>query len=103
MKENNYSQNHAEPIDFLFFNLAELSRSSQFVVLTALIFVFFLFYGFMQELMYELPGFELYPWYLTLVQFFLYSCFAFSELKVRNSFKRKWDSFFDISSFFSQF
>lgn len=43
----------------------------------------------MQELIYELEGFSEFPWYLTLFQFFLYSCFAYTERKVRNDLIRK--------------
>ena len=79
----------AERVDFLGFDLAQFGRTIQFVLLTTFTFVFFLLYGFLQELIYELEGFEQFPWYLTLVQFFLYTCFASFELKIRNETTRK--------------
>lgn len=78
-----------ERIDFLCFDLAQFNRTLQFLILTGLTFIFFLLYGFLQELIYELPGFEEFPWYLTLVQFFLYACFAYTERRIRNDHPRK--------------
>lgn len=82
---------HQKPddIDFLCFNLAKLQRSYQFVILTALTFVFFLLYGFLLELIYKLPGFSEHSTFLTLVQFFLYTCFSFTERNIRNDLVRK--------------
>lgn len=82
-------QGKTEPIDFLCFDLSIYQRSTQFSLLTGLTFVFFLLYGFLQELIYQLPGFSQFPWYLTLVQFFLYSIFACAERRVRNDLIRK--------------
>lgn len=83
------TQQKVEKIDFLWFDLSHHGQSTQFVLLTTLTFVFFLLYGFLQELIYELEGFEQFPWFLTLVQFFLYGCFASIERKVRNDTHRK--------------
>ncbi len=99
---NNYNNNfinkikmvhNSDSIDFLCFDLARLPRSILFIFLTIITFVFFLVYGYMQELLYQLPGFENYSWYLTLVQFLLYSCFAFLESYIRNDRKRKYNFF----------
>lgn len=78
-----------DAIDFLCFDLARLTRPLQFITLTIITFIFFLLYGYMQELLYQLPGFENYSWYLTLIQFFFYSCFAYIEAFIRNDLKRK--------------
>lgn len=83
------SQQKAEKIDFLWFDLSPFGRTTQFVLLTALTFFFFLLYGFLQELIYELEGFEQFPWVLSLFQFFLYACFASVERKARNDLHRK--------------
>ena len=80
---------NSDAIDFLCFDLARLPRTVLFTFLTIITFAFFLIYGYMQELLYQLPGFEDYSWYLTLVQFFLYSCFAYLEAFIRNDLKRK--------------
>jgi len=78
-----------ERIDFLCFDLSIFSRSSLFIVLTIITFVFFLLYGYLQELLFRLDGFEDFSWFLTLFQFGLYSLFAFGESVVRNERERK--------------
>ena len=75
-------------MEFLCFDLAVFPRNTQFVLLVTITFVFFLLYGYMQELLYRLPGFSDFAWYLTLVQFFMYAVFALAESKIRNE-KRK--------------
>jgi hypothetical protein len=67
------------------------SKSLQFLILTSLTFVFFLIYGYLQELLFQLPGFGNFTWYLTLVQFFFYSCFAIIESVLKNDLKRKFE------------
>ena len=79
----------ATEMDFLCFDLSIFSRTTQFVLLTSITFFFFLVYGFLQELLYKLPGFSDFSWFLTLVQFFLYSCFAFAESVVRKDLVRR--------------
>ena len=88
--ESQSLSNKNPPIDILCYDLSGLSKSLQFIVLTLLTFVFFLLYGYLQELLYQLPGFSDFSWFLTLVQFFFYSCFAFFEAIIRNDLKRKW-------------
>lgn len=78
-----------EPIDFFCLDLAYLPRTSLFVVLVSITFAFFLIYAYLQELMFKLPGFEEFSWFLTLVQFFCYSCFAFGESVIRKETQRK--------------
>lgn len=46
--------------------------------------IVFLFYGYIQELIFRLRGFEAYGFYLTLIQFTLCGVFAFVERKMRN-------------------
>lgn len=43
----------------------------------------FLGYGYTQELMFHVEGFKPYGFYLTFVQFVLYSIFSFVERKIR--------------------
>ena len=84
----NSSANHAT-INIFCFDISSSSKTVQFLILTSLTFAFFLLYGYLQELLYQLPGFSNYSWFLTLVQFFFYSCFAIIESVVRNDLKRK--------------
>jgi adenosine 3'-phospho 5'-phosphosulfate transporter B3 len=83
------STNEMASINILCYDLSGFSQKSLFIVLTILTFVFFLLYGYLQELLYQLPGFANFSWFLTLIQFFFYSCFAFIEALVRNDLNRK--------------
>ncbi len=83
------SDREKEAISFLCFDLSPYPKSVQFILLTILTFVFFLLYGYLQELLYKLDGFSDFSWFLTLVQFFCYSVFAFIEALIRNDLKRK--------------
>lgn len=62
------------------FNLLyHFSSTGHLVVCTLGIFVFYILYGYTQEWIFSNPGFRPFGWYLTLVQFFLYSIFASIE------------------------
>ncbi|CAG5115131.1 unnamed protein product [Candidula unifasciata] len=71
------------------FDLSYMSRSWQFMTLTALTFAFYLIYGYMQELIFKLEGFQPFGWYLTLVQFAYYTVFGVAELQLKEDKKRK--------------
>lgn len=81
--------NQHNSIDILCFDISRLSRTWQFLILTFTTFTFYLLYGYIQELLYKLPRFGDYAWYLTLVQFFFYTCFGSIEMHIRNDLKRK--------------
>lgn len=85
------SNNNAavESINFLCIDISKFSRTIQFILLVIATLVFFLLYGYMQELLYKLPGFGQYPWYLTLIQFLFYSMFAYTEKLLRNEGRRR--------------
>ena len=63
-------------VDVLCFDLVYFTRPAQFVILSAGVFFFYLLYGYYQELIFSLPGFAGYGWYLTLLQFGYYSLFG---------------------------
>ena len=86
---NKIIDSQAEDIEILCFNIKRLPRSVQFVILIIITFVFFLLYGYMQELIFKLPGLGESSWYLTLVQFFLYTVFALIETVLRGDLKRR--------------
>ena len=90
VNNNNNQVSSGEPINILCFDISKSSRASQFLILTCATFVFYLLYGYVQELMYKLPDFNKYAWYLTLVQFLFYTIFGFAESNIRNDFKRKY-------------
>jgi len=47
------------------------------------IFVSYLIYGYVQELMFRTKGLKQFGWYITLVQFVLYTIFSWTHLKVQ--------------------
>ncbi|XP_065213618.1 adenosine 3'-phospho 5'-phosphosulfate transporter 2 [Planococcus citri] len=72
----------SENVEFLWFNISHLNKTTQFFLCTAAVFVFYLIYGYLQEYMFA-SGFKPYGWYLTLLQFGCYSILGFIELKCR--------------------
>ena len=81
-------------VEVLCFDLVYFTKPAQFVILSAGVFFFYLLYGYYQvpglvsnansqitgdicqELIFSLPGFTGYGWYLTLIQFGYYSVFG---------------------------
>ncbi|KAK6059466.1 UAA transporter family protein [Cooperia oncophora] len=51
----------------------------QFTLLSLAVFVFYIGYGYMQELIFKLPGMKPYGMYLTLFQFIIYSVCGWAE------------------------
>lgn len=66
-------------VRLLCLDLSHFSQTVQFLTCSAAVFVFFLLYGYMQELIFTLEGFQPYGWFLTLVQFGFYSIFGLVE------------------------
>uniref|UniRef100_A0A2C9LTE5 Adenosine 3'-phospho 5'-phosphosulfate transporter 2 n=1 Tax=Biomphalaria glabrata TaxID=6526 RepID=A0A2C9LTE5_BIOGL len=89
MSEDPSGKTAKETIYLWCFDLTNLSRTWQFMVLTSLTFIFYLVYGYMQELIFKLEGFEPFGWYLTLVQFAYYTFFGVAELQVKEDKQRK--------------
>ncbi|PSN45306.1 Adenosine 3'-phospho 5'-phosphosulfate transporter 2 [Blattella germanica] len=88
-KENEKSNSINSELKILFFDISHLGQTSQFLLCSAGVFVFYLLYGYMQELIFTLEGFKPYGWYLTLVQFGYYSIFGYIEVTVKNITQRK--------------
>ena len=68
-------------LKLFFFTLKNLTPKSQFLVCCLFIFIFYLIYGYLQELIFTLEGIS--GWYLTLVQFFYYTLFGLFENATR--------------------
>ncbi|CAJ0580622.1 unnamed protein product, partial [Mesorhabditis spiculigera] len=66
-------------IHLLGVNLTNSPKWLQFVLLSLAIFVFYLGYGYMQELIFRLDGMKPFGWYLTLLQFVIYSGCGYGE------------------------
>lgn len=75
-------------IRILGIDLTNYSPTTRFLLCCAGVFFFYLLYGYLQELIFTLKGFEPYGWFLTLIQFFYYSIFGLIEINLTNNFKR---------------
>ncbi|KAG5867459.1 hypothetical protein JTB14_024219 [Gonioctena quinquepunctata] len=73
----------------LFVDISNLRKTPQFLLCSGAVFLFFLLYGYMQELIFTIDGFRPYGWYLTLVQFGFYSIFALIETNITGIGPRK--------------
>uniref|UniRef100_UPI00398EE638 adenosine 3'-phospho 5'-phosphosulfate transporter 2 isoform X2 n=1 Tax=Pristiophorus japonicus TaxID=55135 RepID=UPI00398EE638 len=79
----------ADELRVIGFNLTDFSRTAQFLICVAGVFIFYLVYGYLQELIFSLEGFKPYGWYLTLVQFAFYSMFGLVELQLTQDKRRR--------------
>lgn len=73
------SQKDYDTVKILCFDLTNYTKVTQFLLCCAGVFVLFLIYGYLQELIFTLDGFKPYGWYLTLVQFLYYTIFGYIE------------------------
>ncbi|KAL1006385.1 hypothetical protein UPYG_G00071660 [Umbra pygmaea] len=78
-----------EELRVLGVNLGNFSTVTQFSICTAGIFLFYLIYGYIQELIFSVEGFKPFGWYLTLVQFGFYSLFGLVELQLTQDKRRR--------------
>lgn len=79
-----------EDVVVLGVNLSKFSKLTQFLICVAGVFVFYLIYGYLQELIFSVEGFKPYGWYLTLVQFAFYSVFGLIELQLTQDRRRRY-------------
>ncbi|XP_048204452.1 adenosine 3'-phospho 5'-phosphosulfate transporter 2 isoform X1 [Perognathus longimembris pacificus] len=70
-------------------NLSKFNKLTQFFICVAGVFVFYLIYGYLQELIFSVEGFKSFGWYLTLVQFAFYSIFGLIELQLIQDKRRR--------------
>lgn len=75
----NGSSNPENQVKILCFDLTSYSKTTQFILCCVGVFILFLIYGYLQELIFTLEGFKPYGWYLTLVQFLYYTIFGYIE------------------------
>uniref|UniRef100_A0A1S4LYF4 Adenosine 3'-phospho 5'-phosphosulfate transporter 2 n=1 Tax=Ixodes scapularis TaxID=6945 RepID=A0A1S4LYF4_IXOSC len=64
-------------------DIGDLPLFLQFTICTVGVFLFFVSYGYMQELIFRLEGFRPFGFYLTLIQFILYSVLSSIERFLR--------------------
>ncbi|XP_069469586.1 adenosine 3'-phospho 5'-phosphosulfate transporter 2 isoform X2 [Ambystoma mexicanum] len=70
-------------------NLSNFQKPMQFFICVTGVFVFYLIYGYLQELIFSVDGFKPFGWYLTLVQFGFYSIFGLIELQLTHDKRRR--------------
>uniref|UniRef100_A0A3P8VK57 Adenosine 3'-phospho 5'-phosphosulfate transporter 2 n=1 Tax=Cynoglossus semilaevis TaxID=244447 RepID=A0A3P8VK57_CYNSE len=78
-----------EELKVLGINLSSFSAPTQFLICVAGVFLFYLIYGYLQELIFSVEGFKPFGWYLTLVQFGFYSMFGLVELQLTQDKRRR--------------
>lgn len=66
----------------LCFDLTHYNKTTQFLLSCAGVFVLYLLYGYLQELIFTEEGFKTYGWFLTLIQFGYYICFGIVERNI---------------------
>ena len=87
-KERSDNTKHNE-IKILCFNLTYYNKTTQFLLCCTGVFILYLIYGYLQELIFTLDGFKPYGWFLTLIQFGYYTIFGYIErLIVKNKVAR---------------
>lgn len=79
----------SDDLKILWFDISHLSSVNQFFVCCLAIFIFYLLYGYLQELLFTLDSLKTCGWYLTLIQFGYYSIFGIIEMKLRGLRGRK--------------
>lgn len=91
--EQNAGYNSNKPskvkIEVLYCDLTEYSDKAQFLICSAAVFVLYVIYGYLQELIFTIEGFKPYGWYLTLVQFGFYSIFGYADRFAKRTRVRK--------------
>ncbi|KAM3929724.1 adenosine 3'-phospho 5'-phosphosulfate transporter 2 isoform 1-T1 [Leptodactylus fuscus] len=78
-----------DDIRVLGINLSQFQKPVQFFICVTGVFVFYLIYGYLQELIFSVEGFRPFGWYLTLVQFGFYSMFGLVELQLTQDKRRR--------------
>ncbi|XP_077348293.1 adenosine 3'-phospho 5'-phosphosulfate transporter 2 isoform X1 [Lithobates pipiens] len=78
-----------DDIRVLGINLSHFQKPVQFFICVTGVFIFYLIYGYLQELIFSVEGFKPFGWYLTLVQFGFYSMFGLIELQLTQDKRRR--------------
>jgi len=77
------SKASANRVEIVYIDFTNHSRTTQLIVCSTFVFIFYILYGYLQELLFQLPGFKPFGLYLTLVQFGIYSILATVERRAR--------------------
>nr|XP_053635263.1 adenosine 3'-phospho 5'-phosphosulfate transporter 2-like [Cherax quadricarinatus]XP_053635264.1 adenosine 3'-phospho 5'-phosphosulfate transporter 2-like [Cherax quadricarinatus] len=72
-------------VELFGFPVSRLPPTPQFIFLSTAVFIFYIAYGYMLELIFTLEGMQPHGWYLTLVQFAFYTIFALLQIILSGS------------------
>lgn len=78
------SQHDETRLKIFCFDISSLSQTGQFLACCLGVFILYLIYGYLQELIFTLDGFKPYGWFLTLIQFGYYTIFGFAERRIND-------------------
>ncbi|KAI3415886.1 flavodoxin-like fold protein [Globodera pallida] len=88
-----------QPVKLFCIDISNWAKPLQFFVLCLAVFFFYLVYGYIQELIFRLPGMKPFGWYLTLVQFAIYTVLSYVQMQCTTGIVRKipWHIYFQIA------
>ncbi|KAJ1529929.1 hypothetical protein ONE63_006657 [Megalurothrips usitatus] len=89
LKTSDGADQSGNNLKILWVDISNLSPINQFLVCCLSVFIFYLLYGYLQELLFTLDSLKSCGWYLTLIQFGYYSVFGVVEMKLRGIRERK--------------
>lgn len=72
----------AQEYTILCLDLSKFSEQSQFLFCCTCVFILYIIYGYLQELIFSLDGFKPYGWFLTLIQFGYCTIFGYLESRI---------------------
>ncbi|KAH8278209.1 hypothetical protein KR044_002422, partial [Drosophila immigrans] len=76
------SSGSTQEMRILCFELSHYNRTTQFLLSCAGVFILYILYGYLQELIFTVEGLKPYGWFLTLVQFGYYIGFGLVERRL---------------------
>ncbi|XP_064552479.1 adenosine 3'-phospho 5'-phosphosulfate transporter 2 [Drosophila montana] len=83
-KTSSASKSPPAEVRILCFDLSHYNRTTQFLLSCAGVFILYIIYGYLQELIFTVEGFKPYGWFLTLVQFGYYIGFGLVERRLES-------------------
>ncbi|EFX72822.1 hypothetical protein DAPPUDRAFT_215749 [Daphnia pulex] len=88
---NKSSNVYQEPVSvtILGVNISHLTQTTQFVLVSSGVFIFFVLYGYFLEAIFVQPNLKSHGLYVTFIQFVLYSLFAIIESQLKKDTERR--------------
>lgn len=79
--KNTKNEGACNELKVMCFDFSYYNKTTQFLLSCTGVFIFYIIYGYMQELIFSLEEFKKYGWLLTLIQFAYYTIFGYIERK----------------------